>query len=94
METLEMKMHKGICDQLHDTYVRKNSDYGDSFSKMFEKFGLLSSFIRLNDKLNRVESLMNKEQQVPDESVEDTLLDMANYCILTVIELRKEHGDC
>lgn len=87
-------MHKGICDQLHDTYVRKNSDYGDSFSKMFEKFGLLSSFIRLNDKLNRVESLMNKEQQVPDESVEDTLLDMANYCILTVIELRKEHGDC
>lgn len=31
-----------------------------------------------------------KEQKVEDESIIDTLLDMANYCIMTVIELENE----
>lgn len=90
MEIPEIRIHKNICDQLHDTYVRKNHDYGNSFSKIYDKFGLLSSFIRLNDKLNRIESLMTKQQQVHDESIEDTLLDMANYCILTIVEMKKQ----
>lgn len=43
--------------------------------------------IRLNDKLNRLETLMNgAEQHVSDESVEDTLLDLANYCIMELVE--------
>ena len=39
----------------------------------------------MNDKMERIESLMNKESLVKDESIKDTLLDMANYAIMTVM---------
>ncbi len=86
------KQFKSIVDKMYDTYQKKNADYGDSFTKLFDKFGMQSAIIRLTDKLNRLESLntTGKNVKVNDESVEDTLLDLANYAILTVIELRKK----
>ena len=46
------------------------------------------SRIRLGDKLNRFKTLSRKpEQQVRDESLRDTLLDLANYAIMTVLEM-------
>jgi hypothetical protein len=74
-----------IYDKCLNTYIAKNLDYGNSFSKLYEKFGLQSSVIRLWDKLNRLETLLEKEKEV-DESIDDTLKDMANYCIMTLIE--------
>ena len=44
--------------------------------------------IRLSDKLNRFKSLIKSEAQVKDESIEDTLLDMAAYAIMTVEYIR------
>lgn len=76
-------------DEMHDIYVRKNKDYGSSFSELYAEFGLLSSVIRLSDKLNRLKSLAKNQQQVKDESIRDTLIDMANYCIMTAMELDK-----
>ena len=75
-----------ITTEMLNTYVAKNHDYGDSFSKSFEEFGLISSIIRLSDKLNRLKKLKDSTAKV-DESIRDTLLDMANYCILTIMEL-------
>ena len=43
--------------------------------------------IRLEDKLNRLKSLLKKESLVTDEKIEDTLMDLANYAIMTLIEL-------
>lgn len=44
--------------------------------------------IRLGDKFNRFKSLSKgNEWHVKDESIRDTLLDLANYAILTVMEL-------
>lgn len=89
--------HKAILDALHDTYVRKNADYGNSFGDLYSEFGILSSIIRISDKYNRLKSLANsKEIKVADESISDTLLDMANYCIMTVMEIEsatKAKGD-
>jgi len=82
------QLHKNICNYLTETYESKNKDYGDSFSKQFQEYGLISSAIRLEDKLSRFKNLIKNEAQVKDESIEDTLLDMANYAILTVMELR------
>ena len=63
-----------------------NADYGDSFAQVREKYPN-AILIRLNDKLNRLETLMNgAEQHVNDESIEDTLLDLANYCIMELVE--------
>lgn len=73
---------------LRNLYDAKNRDYGNSFSQSFEKWGLPMACIRLGDKLNRLESFAkNQKMQVADERVEDTLIDIANYAILTLMEL-------
>lgn len=76
---------KDIAKGMIETYVRKNHDYGNSFDKSLDKFGLVASVVRIGDKMNRIESLVQKEAMVQDESIRDTLLDMANYAIMTVM---------
>lgn len=77
-----------VTINLRNLYDAKNRDYGDSFGQSFQKWGLPMSCIRLGDKLNRLESFaQKKDMQVDDESVEDTLMDMANYAIMTLVEL-------
>lgn len=81
---------ESICQEMIDLQKRKNKDYGDSFGMLFKEFGLTSSVIRLSDKLNRLKQLnLNNEQQVKDESIEDTLIDLACYSIMTIVELKK-----
>lgn len=87
-----IQMHKELCKKLNETYESKNHDYGNSFGETFDKLGIISAITRISDKYNRLVSLCTKSQEemmVKDESIHDTLLDMANYCIMTVIELDK-----
>lgn len=76
---------KDIVKGMIETYVRKNHDYGNSFDKSLDKFGLVASVVRIGDKMNRIEYLVQKKAMVQDESIRDTLLDMANYAIMTVM---------
>ena len=86
-----IQLHKELIDYLHNLYITKNNDYGNSVHDTYEKYGLTSFLVRLEDKLNRARSLhLKKEQLVNDEKLEDTLLDLANYAILAVIELKNE----
>lgn len=85
-----VKMHKSVCDELNALYERKNHDYGDSYHNTYLKWGLPMAAIRLEDKLNRFETLIRTEGQVKDESIRDTLIDLANYSIMTVMELDRE----
>lgn len=71
-----------ICDKLHSIYLAKNHDYGNSFDQSLKEFGLVAALVRMNDKFNRLKSLSTKEAEV-NESIDDTLLDLANYCIMT-----------
>ena len=49
--------------------------------------------IRLEDKLNRLKALTRAgNQQVNDESIDDTLMDLANYAIMTLVERRIADG--
>lgn len=79
-----------LLDQIKDTHERKNHDYGDSFTKSMDEFGMTAAAIRLTDKLSRFKALINSEAKVKDESIEDTLLDMASYAIMTVEYLKKK----
>ena len=81
--------HAEICRQLNDIYTRKNHDYGDSFHATFLEEGLAMARIRLSDKLNRFKQLSKdpNRQAVQDESMIDTLLDLANYAIMTIMEI-------
>ena len=76
---------------LADVLNQKNLAYGDSFTKSVDKYGLSVIGVRLSDKYNRIEHLItNHELKENDESLEDTLLDMAGYSILALKYL-KEH---
>lgn len=80
-------------NHLADVLNQKNLAYGDSFSKSLDEDGLLVLKIRLGDKFNRISSLIKRDElKENDESLEDTLLDMAGYSILGLKYL-KEHKD-
>lgn len=82
-----------ITEKMLSTYKAKNSDYGDSFSKVRKEYPN-SICIRLSDKLERLKALKNgNEQLVKDESIKDTLMDLANYCILELIEMEIEENE-
>lgn len=74
---------KKYTDDLAETLLAKNKDYGNSFDKTLEKYGLIALAIRLDDKLSRLASLIKSgTQEVKDESLKDTLQDIAGYAIL------------
>lgn len=78
---------KDLTGKMCETYIRKNHDYGNSFDKSLDKFGLVASAVRIGDKMNRIESLVQEKAMVQDESIKDTLLDMASYCVMTIMWL-------
>jgi hypothetical protein len=80
--------HKQLCDYMHNLYVKKNKDYGDSFHISFMEEGMAMPRIRLGDKFNRFKTLSRgNEANVKDESIRDTLIDLANYALMTVMEI-------
>lgn len=84
--------HKLVCYELNRIYDKKNRDYGDSFHASWTDYGITMAAIRLGDKYNRLRNLTSGKvvQNVADESVRDTLMDLANYAIMTVMELDAE----
>lgn len=87
----QIEEHKKLIDFVHDVYVRKNHDYGDSFGRSFKKNGIVAALVRMEDKWNRLENLAGgAKQKVMDESIRDTCLDLANYCLMTVMELDRK----
>ncbi|MGJ0908874.1 DUF1599 domain-containing protein [Clostridium botulinum] len=80
------EIHQEICEELNKIYKNKNHDYGDSFGETYKKLGIISAVTRITDKVNRLQSLCTKDALV-DESIKDTLMDLANYSIMTLIEL-------
>lgn len=82
------KIHRDICDGLNKLYVEKNNDYGDSFGSARKEVPHYT-LGKLYDKFSRFKSIdLGVEIKVKDETIEDTLLDMANYCIMEVTERR------
>lgn len=79
---------KAITKKMTDTFIAKNKDYGNSFEKSIDEEGYVAFQVRAMDKMNRFKSvLQNKKQEVNDESVRDTLLDLANYCIMCSMKI-------
>lgn len=92
---------KNILDGLYKTFCEKNEDYGNSFEEVRNEFkaDFPVVLVRVKDKYNRAKTLLLKEKNAlqnniildtrVDESIEDTLLDLANYCIMEVALRRK-----
>ena len=80
-----------ITNKLEELYNQKNLDYGNSFDKSLSDDGLLVSKIRLTDKINRFSNLIKTPAKIKEESIEDTLIDLANYAIMTILRLNKNN---
>ena len=89
-----MAEFREIAEEIVSLHERKNADYGNAFGRSFEKWGLVTALIRLGDKMNRLESLYrNGTAKVDDESVRDTLVDLAAYAMMTIEELDRDETE-
>lgn len=77
-----------ITNEMVELCEKKDKDYGQSTHDTFVKYGAVSYLVRIEDKLNRARTLIQKQEQaVTDEKIKDTLIDLANYTILMLIEM-------
>jgi hypothetical protein len=72
-------------DELLQTFVDKNADYGNSFESSLEEYGLIAALIRMEDKMRRLRTLIKSEAKVKDESISDTLRDLSNYALMASV---------
>ena len=84
-------------DELLQTFVDKNADYGNSFESSLEEYGLIAALIRMDDKMGRLRTLIKSSMinyildnesdiaKVKDESILDTLRDLSNYALMTSV---------
>lgn len=86
-----VRRFEAITASMADIYARKNKDYGNSFDESLDEDGLLVSKIRLGDKYKRFSQLIKNPAEVEDESIRDTLIDMAAYAIMTVMWMDEYH---
>lgn len=67
---------------LKDIYVLKNKNYGDSFTESIKEWGIVAAVVRMDDKMRRLRQLVKNGGECGDESIKDTVLDMANYATM------------
>lgn len=100
-EPTNVELHKRICDELNHMYATKNAGYKDSFGQTSNKYGLLAVTLRLTDKLNRLDSLVEAlkdadnltDQLYNYTTAADTLIDIANYAIMGYMWLKQTNPE-
>ena len=86
------KYHESMCKELTMIYDAKNKDYNDSFAKARKEVPNYT-LGKLYDKFERYKQLTRSEAQVKSETIEDTLMDLANYAIMELLEIQIERED-
>lgn len=83
-------LFRQVTEKMAETFERKDATYGNSFAKSVGKYGMIAALTRISDKFNRIENLiLGAKNNVPDESLKDTLLDLACYSVMTLMEVEK-----
>lgn len=88
----KVERFKEITKKMAETYKQKNANYGDSFSKLYKDLGPIAGLTPLHNKLDRLTTLMKGEVN-KYESIEDTLLDLANYAIMNLLEIEAQQEE-
>lgn len=85
----DVELFREITIGMANLYEKKNANYGNSFSKLYNDLGPIAGIVPLHNKLDRITNLV-KGGKNDFESLEDSLIDLANYAIMNVIELKKQ----
>lgn len=86
------EIYGSLLDKLFSMYKSNITDYGSEFAEMFDELGIDYAYGKLREKMNRIKVLRNQPNMVENEGLEDALLDMAGYAILTLVELKKRNN--
>jgi len=97
------KFHKNFVAEMTEITKKKNSDYCGTSNNPFSNFTTVETngictteqgfLTRMSDKMSRITSFMQKGTlEVKDESVTDTLQDLANYAILMAAYIESKRG--
>ena len=87
---------RDITEKMRETFLKKNHDYGNSFHETWDEFGdkgIITALTQISHKYHRLMNIGLGTKPLVHESIDDTLLDMANYCILTIMELEKARNN-
>lgn len=92
LHTNEVHKFAEIAAECVQLYSVKNHDYGNSFDKGMDTIGIKYGIGRIYDKCNRLVEITkdDKEQQVKDETLEDTLMDLACYSIMMLAYRKRQ----
>lgn len=97
MEEKDNKFLECYQDTLNDmaeTFYLKNERYGDSFTQTMDDYGMVTAMIRITDKFNRMKTLyQNRDLDADDEPIMDTMLDMANYLVMTIAYIKSREEE-
>ena len=83
LQTIEVKEFTDECVKMIELYAKKNHDYGNSFEQGMNTIGPAYGIGRLYDKMNRIITLSKVKAEITDESIEDTVRDLACYAVMT-----------
>lgn len=92
----DAERYNRIVEKMQTTFLAKNHDYGNSFATTWREFGdkgSITGVAQISHKYHRLLNLALGTKPQVDESIDDTLMDMANYCILTLMELQKDRAN-
>lgn len=81
-----------IVFDMANLYQKKNQDYGNAFGQLFSEYGMNYSIMHLHEKLNRIKSV-HKNNNTNNESIKDSLIDLANYAVMTLVELINQENE-
>lgn len=83
-----------IMNNCLNLYKKKNADYGNSFAEVYKDLGFESGLVQILHKVNRIKGIYNKgKAEVENESIRDSLIDLANYALMTVVEMELEDNE-
>lgn len=85
----DIERFEDITKQMNELFAKKNANYGNSFEKLFKELGPIAGLVPLHNKLDRATNLV-KGNKNDFESLNDTLIDLANYAIMFYMELQKQ----
>ena len=87
----QVEAFASIVKEMTELYAKKNHDYSNSFDESCDKIGIGYPLGRLLDKMNRLIACMGKEDKMQvNESIEDTLKDLACYSVMTLSYLKRK----
>ena len=84
---------KAVTEELTEILLAKNHDYGNSaLSLPLLKPSIGTEWailVRMGDKIARLKTLLNSGGAKVQETIDDTVLDLAGYCVLFLVARRK-----